>query len=70
MVQPVHAMKVGSQTLPVDESDRFWTFFDMKTKATVAGTVTNVLSPKELGWASFTGFLSYLATLDRGFQWS
>ena len=31
----------------------------MKTKATVAGTPTNVLSPKELGWASFTGFIQY-----------
>ena len=42
----------------------------MKTKATVAGTVTNVLTPKELGWASFTGFVPYLATLDRDFKWS
>ena len=68
MVQPVHAMKVGSQTLPVDESDRFWTFFDMKTKATVAGTVTNVLSPKET-WLGFIYWVFVIfGNFGQGFQ--
>ena len=58
-----------SEGRPYPESWRIRSFFVIFWHENMAGTPTNVLSPKELGWASFTGFISCLATLDRDFKW-